>query len=408
MRYRPSLLAASLVALAVLLPSMGAAQGRAFQPEDWYRLTTLSSPALSPDGSQVAFTVTTVDEANNRRHSEVWIVGADGEGLRRLTSPGTESSNPRWSPDGSLLYFSSQRPGGSGSTWALHMDGRAGEAFQPDNVPSGAMPADGSFVVSARPADDGASPRASASAGSDPYRAMPATARPPFGAITRPLDPDRFDGRHIVDTGYKRNGAGYVPNAREERQIRPAQIFREVPGDPDSRRQLTDTDYSHRSVTVSPDGRWIAFTADPEFRSDEELARMRDSLSLLPYLAERDEAPRNDSDIFVMPAEGGEPRRLTAQNGSEGRLLWSPDSRSIAFVSSLERTSSNRLWVVDVDGNSEPRNLLGDWQYEPASVEWSDEGYLIMSAAIGGRTALFQVDPGSHRGASPHQRLQLR
>ena len=40
---------------------------------------------------------------------------------------------------------------------------------------------------------------------------VPATARPPFGAITTPLNPARFDGRHIVDVGYKRNGPGFVP-----------------------------------------------------------------------------------------------------------------------------------------------------------------------------------------------------
>ena len=170
----------------------------------------------------------------------------------------------------------------------------------------------------------------SGSDNADPFRAMPSTARPPWGAITEPVNPDRFDGRHVVDTGYKRNGAGYVANAREERQIRPTQIFTHPAGDPDNRRQLTDTDYSHRSATVSPDGRWIAFTAHPEGRGDVELAEERDSLSLLPYLESRDEAPRNDSDIFVMPATGGEPIQLTNQNGSEGRMLWSPDSRKIA------------------------------------------------------------------------------
>src|SRR5690349_6008372 len=95
------------------------AQGRAFTPNDWYRVTTLSAPAVSPDGRQVAFTVTTVRAAENKRHSEVWLVAAAGGEPARLTSPGVESSNPRWSPDGKLLLFASQRPGGKGRTWAL-------------------------------------------------------------------------------------------------------------------------------------------------------------------------------------------------------------------------------------------------------------------------------------------------
>ncbi|HSM60201.1 MAG TPA: hypothetical protein VK849_05365, partial [Longimicrobiales bacterium] len=94
-----------------------AQQGRAFTPADWYRLTTLSSPAMSPDGRWVAFTVNTVDEEDNRRHSEVWMVSTDGGEPTRLTSPGTESSNPRWSHDGAYPFFTSRRQGGEGSTW---------------------------------------------------------------------------------------------------------------------------------------------------------------------------------------------------------------------------------------------------------------------------------------------------
>jgi len=31
-----------------------------FRPADWYKLTTVSTPSLSPDGGKIAFTVTTV------------------------------------------------------------------------------------------------------------------------------------------------------------------------------------------------------------------------------------------------------------------------------------------------------------------------------------------------------------
>src|SRR5690606_9242924 len=118
-------------------------------------------------------------------------------------------------------------------------------------------------------------------------------------------------------------------------------------------------------------------------------------IALLPYDPERDEAPRNDADIFVIPIDGGEPRRITSQNGSEGDLVWSPDARRLAFVSRLERTSSERLWVVDVQEGGDPRDLLGDWPYEPQMVAWMPNGRIAMSASVGGRTALFHVDPGS-------------
>jgi dipeptidyl aminopeptidase/acylaminoacyl peptidase len=202
---------------------------------------------------------------------------------------------------------------------------------------------------------------------------------------------------HIVDFPYKRNGSGFRPNRREPREWTPDQIWKQLEGDT-AGIQLTDEVYSHRGATVSPDGQWIAFTADPEFRPDSVIQAYRDSVSQLPYDSARDEAPRNDSDIFLIPAEGGEPRRITEMNGSERGLAWSPDSRRIAFVSSLGRTSSRRVRVVDVvDGQprGEPRNVLGDWQYEPRSVDWMPDGRLVMSAPVGGRTALFHVDPDS-------------
>jgi len=149
-------------------------------------------------------------------------------------------------------------------------------------------------------------------------------------------------------------------------------------------------------VTVSPDGAWIAFTADPELRPDSLVQAIRDSVSQLPYDAARDEAPRNDSDIFLLPAAGGDPRRLTRGDGSEGGLVWSPDGARLAFVTRVARTAQAQLQVVEVRSGS-VRDLLGDWQFEPDDVAWLRDGRIAVSAAIGGRTALHLVDVASGR-----------
>src|SRR5690606_14029224 len=192
--------------------------------------------------------------------------------------------------DGKYLFFNSQRQGGRGSTWALRMDQPGGEAFQLENYPTGSVPKDGRFAVYTRAAggDEDENREGRDSTRNVPFARMQPMARPPFGAITKPLDPRRFDGRHIVDTGYKRNGPGFVPNRREAPRYNPAQIWVQAFGDT-AGRMITNTKYSHRSATVSPDGKWIAFVADAQLRPDSVVQAERDSLAALPYDSARED-----------------------------------------------------------------------------------------------------------------------
>lgn len=82
-----------------------AQERRPLELEDYYRLKNAGSPALSPDGSRVAYVISRVVEEENRRHSEVWLANADGSGEPvRLTSPSFSSSSPEWTPDGRSAY----------------------------------------------------------------------------------------------------------------------------------------------------------------------------------------------------------------------------------------------------------------------------------------------------------------
>ena len=83
---------------------------RPAQPDDLYRLHVPTDPCLSPDGKQVAFTVTRCAVGKDGYRSSVWLAPADGsEPARRVTYGPRTDAHARFSPDGRTLAFLSDR-----------------------------------------------------------------------------------------------------------------------------------------------------------------------------------------------------------------------------------------------------------------------------------------------------------
>ena len=55
---------------------------------------------VSPDGTQVAFTVRVTDVAANKGRTDVWVAAADGSRVRRLTTHDANDWNARWGANG--------------------------------------------------------------------------------------------------------------------------------------------------------------------------------------------------------------------------------------------------------------------------------------------------------------------
>ena len=372
----------TLSLIAIVLSATPVLAQRGLQSTDFYKEIGVGSVTLSPDASLVAFTVTTIAEEKNKRHREIWLQRLtdgqpDGQPFR-FTSPNQESTGPTWSPDGSLLSFSSQRGEDDNSIWFVRVAGPGGEARARRGRPVRRQHIKG---VNAQPIwSPGGRWIAFTRAPDDGVKAAPREGWIAPNAISNTVDAGRFDGRVITSMRYKRDGTlPFLPDpaTRDKRQLFV------VSAEGGKAMQLTDLPFDVGGVVWSPDEETILFTGNE--RQDDE------------YNEEQ------TGDIYAISRGGGAPRRLTENPGSESSPSFSPDGKSIAFTYSSEGGALSELRVVTVASNGEFQgesvNVMPEWDLGFGGVHWTPNGSALrFTAGVGGNSHLFQV---SASGGTP-------
>jgi dipeptidyl aminopeptidase/acylaminoacyl peptidase len=349
--------------LAAGAPTALAQEARPFNVHDLWEMERISDPQVSPDGRWVVFGVSRLDAEANRRRTDLWMVGADGSGLRQLTTHPASEFNARWAPDASAVYFLSSRSG-TVQVWRIGMAG--GEAEQVTDLPLGvgsmAVSPDGSLLaVSMEVFPDCPDLQCTVD------RLAQKDARPSSGVLY-----DRLFIRHW-DTWKdgRRSHVFVVPSGEGGPAVH---LMKGMDADCPSKPFGGPEEY-----TFTPDGRGVVFTA---------------------RVAGREEPWSTNFDLFFAPVDGSaEPRPLTAHNPAwDTQPVFSPDGSTLAYLA-MERPGfeSDRFRIVLMGWpHGDTRVLTQDWDRSVGSMTFSpDGGTLLVTAQNLGNTSLFAVDVAS-------------
>ncbi len=316
MTFRRRHLLAIVALVAAVSAWPGAAEKRSVTETDLFDFVWVADPQISPDGARVVFVQVKADRKKDQYDTALWLAVADGaEPPRRLTA-GTRDSSPRWSPDGGRLAFvRSVEKDGRAQPPQIHvMDMAGGEPRAVTEIPRGAgspeWAPDGrtiAFSSTATPEDLEKAKKKDAGADAKGDEAKTADS------------PRESDVRVITEAVYRANG---IPGSGYVDPDRPAHIWTvQVPDGgegPQAPRRITSGEFPATNHRWSRDGSQLYFVAD---RRKEEY-----------YFP-------NDSDLYSVSRDGGEPRVVASIDGSIGQYAPSPDGRRIAFVGTTARQS---------------------------------------------------------------------
>ena len=364
------------VGLALMFAAAAAAQRQPFDVQALLKIQRIGEPQLSPDGKTVAFTVQSVDLEQNTKPKQIYVVPTSGGPPKQVTTEGTDNERPRWSPDSKRIAFISNR-GGSSQVWVMNSDGTLPRQVTNLSTEAGGVlwsPDGNKFVFT-----------------SDVYPDCPDD-----NCTKSRLEAEKNNKvkarsyttllfRHWTEWQGKRRSHLMVVNVDGTalKDLTPGD--RDVPpfslGGPD--------DYA-----ISPDSKEVCYSmnADP-----------------IP-------ATSTNTDLFVVPIDGGESKKITLNPGADASPQYSPDGKWLAYRSQQRPGYESDRWRLMVLERATGRvNAVTDTlDRSVQSFTWSpDSKRLFFTVVDRGRQSIemIPVTGGASRvivsGASTLDDMQL-
>jgi len=334
-------------------------------------------PAFSPDGRFLAF-------RSERDGGGLFVMGATGESVRRLTE---EGDNPSWSPDGREIVFATEGESDpharekTSELWVVPVAGGAarriyaGDAVQPAWSPGGHRIAfwnnpNGIRDVWTVAVD-----------GSDPRRVTDAPSVD-WNPVWSP------DGSRLYFASDRGGVMSPWQVAIDERsgELRGAPSPITLPTAWSGQLSLSADEQrlAYRTSEMTAEVRRLPFdavagrlTGPVERMFDTAIPAVGLDVSVDGWLTFRTVAMQED--VYVMSLDGHGLRKLTDDPAKDRNPVWSPDGKQVAFYSN--RSGSYEIWTVHRDGsNLRQRTRGGDL---PSFPIWSPDGRAIALSSGG-------------------------
>jgi dipeptidyl aminopeptidase/acylaminoacyl peptidase len=352
---------------------------------DYFAIRAVHDPQLSPDGAWVAYSVDTSSLKDDETETRIWRIRTGSGEAFPMTVEGVSSSHPRWSPSGGYLAFLSKRKGGATQVWLLDVSHPFGGEAQrisdtPQDVEDFAWSPDSRRLVLLL--RDPTPEELKAAKPKKQHGVATAEAEADVQSGTDPGQPDsekRSKRPWVIDRLlFKQDEIGYLDRRRTHLYVLDLKTG--------SLTQVTSGDYDDGEPAWSPDSKTIAFTSN---RSTP------------------DPDATYNSDIWTVAASntdlGAHLTQVTTNPGEDKSPAWSPDGKSIAYVTTLEpklfQYATYHLAVAPATGGP-AKVLTQSLDRNVSNQRFAADGSIYFLADSDGALRLYRIDPANSPAAA--------